>query len=354
MARSNPMTASSKLKRVDVPGTVVLGHDAVDRIGDLVAESDRSEGATVVCDPITRSIAGERVADLVGKADVETGIVEVDEATEASVAAVEEAPGDLLIGVGGGTVIDVTKLASHRTDRPFVSVPTSAAHDGICSPRASIKSDRGSSSEPAHPPTAVVADTAIVVEAPYRMVAAGCADAVSNLTAILDWELAHRVKEEPISTTATTLCRLAAESIVDGREEIGPDSEEGVRTVLKALIASGVGMAVAGSSRPASGAEHLWSHVLDRMLDEPAMHGEQVGVGSIVAMHLHGGDHGEIRDVLADVGAPTTLAELGIDRETAVEAWTSAHTLRDRYTILGDDGIDAETAEAALEATGVV
>lgn len=354
MARSNPMTFPSKLRRVDIPGTVLLGHDAVDRVGEIVDDRAGAETATVVCDPITRGIAGERVADLVDKVGVETGIVEVDEATETSVSRVEDAPGDLLLGVGGGTVIDVTKLASHRTDRPFVSVPTSAAHDGICSPRASIKSDRGSSSKAAHPPVAVVADTAIVVEAPYRMVAAGCADAISNLTAILDWELAHRVKEEPISTSATTLCRLSAETILEGRDAIGPGSEEGVRTALKALIASGVGMAIAGSSRPASGAEHLWSHVLDRMLEEPAMHGEQVGVGSIVSMHLHDGDHAKIRDALADVGAPTTLEQLGIDRETAIEAWTTAHTLRDRYTILGDDGIDAATAEEALEATGVV
>lgn len=353
MARSNPMTGPSRLERVDVPGTVVLGSDAVDRVGEVVADRVDPEQTTVVCDPITREIAGERVADVLDKTGVEAGIVEVDEATETSVATVEEAPGDVLLGVGGGTVIDVTKLASHRTDRPFVSVPTSAAHDGICSPRASIKSDQGSSSKAAHPPIAVVADTAIVVEAPYRMVAAGCADAISNLTAILDWELAHRVRDEPISTSATTLCRLAAETVLDAGDAIGPGKEEGVRTALKALIVSGVGMAIAGSSRPASGAEHLWSHVLDRMLDEPAMHGEQVGVGSIVSMYLHDGDHARIRDALDAVGAPTTLDELGIDRATAIEAWTTAHTLRDRYTILGEDGIDAATAEAALEATGV-
>lgn len=354
MARSNPMTAPSRLQRVDVPGTVVLGPDAVDRVGEVVTDRGAPEGVTVVCDPITRDVAGDRVAERVGKAGVEAGVVEVEAATEEAVATVQETTGDVLVGVGGGTVIDVTKLAAYRTDRPFVSVPTSAAHDGICSPRASIKSDRGSSSKAARPPVAVVADTAVVAEAPYRMVAAGCADAVSNLTAVMDWELAHREIDEPISTSATTLCRLAAETILDEAGTIEPGSREGCRTVLKALIASGVGMAIAGSSRPASGAEHLWSHTLDRTFDEPAMHGEQVGVGSIVAMHLHGGDHARIRDALAEVGAPTTLAELGIDRATAIEAWTTAHTLRDRYTILGEDGIDAETAEAALEATGVV
>src|SRR5699024_2140661 len=109
--------------------------------------------------------------------------------------------------------------------------------------------------------------------------------------------------------------------------------------VVKALVSSGVAMSIAGSSRPASGAEHLFSHQLDRIAPGAALHGHQVGVGSILTEYLHSGEEGRwtnIRDALAGLGAPTTAAELGIDDAAIIEALTSAHEIRDRYTILGN------------------
>jgi glycerol-1-phosphate dehydrogenase [NAD(P)+] len=115
-------------------------------------------------------------------------------------------------------------------------------------------------------------------------------------------------------------------------------------------------MSIAGSSRPASGAEHLFSHQLDRIAPGKAIHGHQVGVGSIMTEYLHSGMKGQwsdIRDALASIDAPTTAAELGIDDETVIEALTTAHTIRDRYTILGD-GITEEAAIEVATTTGVI
>jgi glycerol-1-phosphate dehydrogenase [NAD(P)+] len=125
--------------------------------------------------------------------------------------------------------------------------------------------------------------------------------------------------------------------------------------VVKALVSSGVAMSIADSSRPASGAEHLFSHQLDRLASEPALHGHQVGVGSIVTAYLHDGPEGwrDVRDALASIDAPTTAAGLGIDDGTVVEALTTAHEVRDRYTILGD-GISEPAAREAAERTGVI
>jgi glycerol-1-phosphate dehydrogenase [NAD(P)+] len=124
--------------------------------------------------------------------------------------------------------------------------------------------------------------------------------------------------------------------------------------VTKALIVSGVSMSVAGSSRPASGAEHMVSHALDRLVPGRALHGEQCGVATIVALYLHGAAWEEARDALHHVGAPTTAKQLGIPRDTLVEALLQAHTIRpERLTILGDGGLAREAAEQALKATGV-
>lgn len=354
-----------KVKRVDFPRTVVVGHDALDRVAGVVADLGYAAAdggpatAAVVADAITRKVAGDRVEEALGEAGFSTVALDIEAATDEEVErvraeAVDEAGADVLLGVGGGTVIDVAKLASFRAGRPFLSVPTSAAHDGICSPRASIKDRQGSSSEPAHVPVGVVADTAVIVEAPYRMLAAGCADAISNLTAVMDWELARRVKGEEFSASAATLSRTSAEMVLDHADIFKPGVEEAAWVLVKALIISGVAMSVAGSSRPASGAEHLFSHTLDRIAPEPAMHGEQVGVGSVLSMHLHGRDHRPIRDALDEIGAPTTAEGLGMDRDLVVRALTEAHALRpERYTILGDKGLTRKAAEEAVEATGV-
>jgi len=115
-------------------------------------------------------------------------------------------------------------------------------------------------------------------------------------------------------------------------------------------------MSIAGSSRPASGAEHLFSHQLDRLTPNTALHGHQVGVGSIMTAFLHGGDRGiwrDIRDALRAIDAPTTATELGIDDETVIEALTTCHEIRDRYTILGD-GMNEEAAREVARKTEVI
>ncbi len=187
------------------------------------------------------------------------------------------------------------------------------------------------------------------------MLAAGCGDVISNLTAVLDWKLAHRLKAEEYSSFAATLAVSAADQILENIHAIRPGLEQSAWLVVKSLVVSGVSMAVAGSSRPASGAEHLLSHALDRVAPGAAMHGEQVAVGSIVMMHLHGGDWTRIRNALETLGAPTTAKQLGIPGRKFVQALTTCHSLRpDRYTILGESGLTREAAQEVCKATGVL
>jgi glycerol-1-phosphate dehydrogenase [NAD(P)+] len=148
---------------------------------------------------------------------------------------------------------------------------------------------------------------------------------------------------------------MTAEMLVENADSVKKGLEESAWVVVKALVSSGVAMSIAGSSRPASGAEHLFSHQLDRLVPGKALHGHQVGVGSIITEYLHSGqtEWRSIRDALAGIGAPTTAEELGIDGETVIEALTTAHRIRDRYTILGD-GVSEPAAREAARATGVI
>ena len=130
--------------------------------------------------------------------------------------------------------------------------------------------------------------------------------------------------------------------------------EESVWIAMKPIIISGIAMAVAGSSRPTSGSEHMFSHALDILHPGSAMHGEQCGVGSIMMMFLHGGDWMSIRNALKNIGAPVNAEQLGLKPEDVIDALVEAPNIRkDRFTILGV-GIDRETAEVVAKTTMVI
>jgi glycerol-1-phosphate dehydrogenase [NAD(P)+] len=234
-------------------------------------------------------------------------------------------------------------------------MPTTASHDGIVSPMASIKNPNTSISVTAHSPIAVIADSEILAQSPFRLLAAGCADLISNFTAIKDWELAHRLKNESFSESAAALSIMSAHLITDNISNIKPNLEPSARIVMKSLFSGGMAISIAGSSRPASGSEHLFSHALDKILDKPALHGEQCGIGTIMMMYLHGGDWKAIRDALKAVQAPTTAAEIGVAEEDIIEALMMAHSIRpERYTILGDNGISKDAAYELAHKTEVI
>jgi len=345
---------------IRLPRNVVVGHGVLDRTVEAVTDLHLSGRPLVVTSPTPGKVAGERVVELFDEAGTDPASHYIDSATfgavEDVVAAAEEADAGYLVGVGGGKVIDVTKMVAEDVGVGFASVPTAASHDGIVSGRASIPEGDTRHSVAAEPPLAVVADTEILTDAPWELTTAGCADIISNYTAVRDWQLANRLKNVEYSEYAGALSQMTAEMLVENADSIRPELEESAWIVVKALVSSGVAMSIDGSSRPASGAEHLISHQLDRIAPEPALHGHQVGVGAIITEYLHTGPKGrwkEIRDALASIDAPTTAAELGIPDDVVIEALTTAHEIRDRYTILGD-GVSEPAAREAASVTGVV
>ncbi len=341
---------------MQLPRSIAIGHGMIADTASLCTELKLGRRALIVTGRKTREIAGESVSDILAKDGFATDIAIVTNADQENIDnTITAAEGTaFLVGVGGGTVIDVAKLASTMLDIPFLSVPTAAAHDGIASMRASIARDGDTVSVPAQAPLGIIADTEIIAQAPHRFLAAGCGDIISNYTAILDWQLAHRLRNTPYSEYAATLSRMTAQIVMDRAETIKPELEESARLVIKALVSSGVAMSIAGSSMPASGSEHKFSHALDRIAPEPALHGEQCGVGTILMMYLHGGNWQQIRDALRRVGAPVNARELGIPDQCIIDALVHAHEVRpERYTILGA-GLNAEAAENVARITGVV
>jgi glycerol-1-phosphate dehydrogenase [NAD(P)+] len=345
---------------IKLPRNVVVGHDVLDDVPGVVADVHLRGAPLVVTSPTPDDVAAGRVVAAFEDRGVDPTKVVIEAATLDAVERVLEraasADPALIVAVGGGAVIDVAKIAADELGLGFVSVPTAASHDGIVSGRASVPEGDTRHSVAADPPLAVVGDTGIVADAPWELTTAGCADIISNATAVKDWQLAHRLKGATYSEYAGALSEMTAEMLVDRAGDVHPGLEESAWLVLKALVSSGVAMSIAGSSRPASGAEHLFSHQLDRIAPGKALHGHQVGVGAIMVEYLHTGEKGgwrSVRDALASLDAPTTAAGLGVSDEEIVEALSTAHEIRERYTILGD-GMSRRAAREVAGETGVI
>ncbi|MGB3943656.1 MAG: NAD(P)-dependent glycerol-1-phosphate dehydrogenase [Methanothrix sp.] len=350
-----PLTRS---KWMELPRLVVVGSGVAGEVADVCRDLKLKGGALIVTGPTTCELAGAEVSRRMEDRGFDTSLMitkfsKLEEVERAERLAVDMEAG-FLIAVGGGRSIDVAKLASEKAKLHFVSIPTAASHDGICSAQASITIDGETTSVSAHAPLGIIADTSIISKAPRRLLAAGCGDIISNITAIRDWKLASRLRGEEYSEYASALSEMTAKMIVETAPSLKPGLEESARVVVKALISSGVAMSIAGSSRPASGSEHKFAHAVNRIDPGKALHGELCGLGTIVMMYLHGGDWKMIRSALQEVGAPTCASEIGIDEETVIEALTTAHNIRpERYTILGS-GITREAATSAAKKTKII
>jgi glycerol-1-phosphate dehydrogenase [NAD(P)+] len=343
---------------MELPRHVTIGHDVLENIGEISRKLHFRGPAILVVDKTTKRIAGNRVEELLNVEKYETLQVIIDDADLKNLELVKDEIAKLkakfILGVGGGRPIDIAKLASFQIGKPFISVPTAASHDGIVSSQASIMDNDRRSSYKTHSPFAVIADTKIISESPYRLLAAGAGDILSNFTAVKDWILAKKLRNEYFSSSAATLSELSAKMVLENSDMIKPRLQDSAWLVAKALVSSGVAMSIAGSSRPASGSEHMFSHVLDKIAPKPALHGEQCAVGSIMMMYLHGGNWQGLRDGLVKIKVPVNANQLKMDDELIIKALTVAHTIRqDRYTILSG-GLTNDAAEELAVNTGVI
>jgi len=195
------------------------------------------------------------------------------------------------LAVGSGTITDITRFASHRTRRPFISLPTAPSVDGYTSPSASLVIGRIKQTVMAQPPQAVIADLATLAAAPQPLIAAGYGDMLGKAIALADWQLGHLLWDEPYNAEIAQRVRASLDECVQATLEIGRASAAGVTKLMSSLIDSGFCMLDFGNSRPAAGAEHYMSHYLEMKLlreGRPAvLHGAKVGLCSLWVADLY-------------------------------------------------------------------
>lgn len=195
---------------------------------------------------------------------------------------------DLIIGVGGGKVIDTVKRVSYLTTINHLSIPTIISNDGLISPISVIKNEQGKTeSLPGMMPMGVLIDIDIIQQSPIRFIRAAAGDLLSNISASYDWILAFKNQGESMNDIAFHLAKSAALSLIH-YDNIDLKSKTFLRLVVQGQINSGIAMSLAGTSRPCSGSEHLISHALNFLdLATDELHGTQVATISLFTLFLH-------------------------------------------------------------------
>ncbi len=259
---------------------------------------------------------------------------------------------EMIIGVGGGKVLDVSKVVGKRMNVPVMLVPTALSSDAICSPVASIRVNPTKRiSIEVGLPWAVVIDLDIVARSPRRLLCSGIGDLLSNKTALVDWKLAHQAKKEKINAFARLLSNNAVETFLNIVNQNTNCKTTLLQVTAESLIMSGMAMAIAGTSRPCSGSEHLISHALDNYCGGKALHGEQVAIGSLISEYLQGKRSSEnnMRQYLKRLGLPTHYEELGYTKDKMIMAIQRAPTIRNRYTILNETELTTKHISYVLD-----
>jgi glycerol-1-phosphate dehydrogenase [NAD(P)+] len=238
---------------------------------------------------------------------------------------------DAIIGFGGGKALDVGKYIAFLSRLPYLSVPTSLSNDGFCSPQSSLTIAERRYPLPSAMPFGVILDTAVCLDAPETLWYSGVGDLVSKFTAVTDWKLAFHAQNTPVDDFAALLSDASVYQFVARPER----DLEGTRLLGTALLLNGISMSICGSSRPASGSEHLISHALDSLSKRPRLHGLQVGVATYLISLLQNQNSGRIAALFDATGFWRAIASDPFDRAEWLDAARIAPTMKsDFYTVL--------------------
>jgi glycerol-1-phosphate dehydrogenase [NAD(P)+] len=246
---------------------------------------------------------------------------------------------DAIVAVGGGKVIDYCKYLAFLRQIPMVSVPTSVANDGMASPMASLMALGRRRSFKARIPYGVVIDTDVIARAPRRLSLSGIGDLISKYTAVRDWKLAYHAAGEPVNDFAVLVAMQSANSVANHpRKDL--DDPAFLELVCGSLVMSGVAMEISGSSRPASGSEHLISHAYDALCPTPTLHGLQVGVAAYAVAWLQQSPYlPTMARALEKCGFFDYMRENPLSRPHFIEAIRQALTVKPGYyTVLSRPG----------------
>ncbi|MBR1778478.1 MAG: iron-containing alcohol dehydrogenase family protein [Alphaproteobacteria bacterium] len=327
-------------KRIDVPYLLKIGEGKLAKIGKYLSDKEFENVALFL---------GEGVEALIGDAFfkgldafainvvLKKTATDIDLESIARTAFALPPAVDAIIGIGGGKALDFAKYAAYLLKLPYIAVPTVMSNDGFCSPSSSLTVAGKRKSVKSGVPFGVVIDLDIIRDNPDVFLYSGIGDMVSKITALHDWKNAFRKDGERFNDFAALMAYNSLD-ILFLKHSFNIRAPEFQRSLANSLLISGVAMEIAGSSRPASGSEHLISHALDTVSVRPKAHGIQVGAATYLCALLQRNENiADVASVLTNTGFLDFVGQSPFDRAEFERALKLAPAIKpDYYTILSE------------------
>lgn len=326
----------SALQRTTDTKALVIGVDTLPQTAEMFKSLFPAGRALVVADLNTWRVAGKEVHRILAEAGIaqDEPRIFTDPKLYAEWTFVEELDGVLAatdavpVAVGSGVINDLTKLCSHHNGRRYMVVGTAASMDGYTAYGASVTKDGNKQTFDCPAPLGMVLDPSISAAAPAKMSASGYADLIAKIPAGADWMLADAVGADKMDDFAFGLVQEGLKEALCDPAGVHAGNVAKVEQLAEGLLLSGFAMQATLSSRPASGAEHQFSHLWDmehlRFNGASVSHGFKVGIGTLASTAF--------LEMLLD--APVEQ----LDVEKCVAAWKSwEETERDIRAVFDND-----------------
>lgn len=250
----------------------------------------------------------------------------------------------VVVGIGGGRVLDTSKYAAFISKAIYICMPTTLSNDSLASP-FSVLTTEGMNRKtlPCKIPTAIIVDTEMIMNAPVSQTLSGIGDTLAKYTALYDWKLAAEAGGTHIDDFADAIAGMAFDSVFHCDEK-NIKSKAFIRILSRALVMGGLAMEIAGSSRPCSGSEHLFCHAIEEYYPELKIsHGIGVALGSIASCVFQGRDESRLMDVMKTFGIDCNPMSYGITKDIFWDLWSRAERTRPgRVSILSSTKLNRE------------
>lgn len=237
------------------------------------------------------------------------------------VAVARDCGADVVVGVGGGKILDTAKAVANAADAPVVIVPTIAATDAPCSALSVVYTDEGQFKEYQffkQNPNLVLMDTDVIAASPVRLTVSGMGDALATF-----FEARACMRSDAttcagghVTSAAMALARLCYETLMsDGLKarlalEAGACTESVEKVIEANTLLSGLGFESAGLA----GAHAIHNGLTALPETHAYYHGEKVAFGTLTQLVLENADElYEVLDFCVEVGLPVTFAQLGVE-----------------------------------------
>ncbi len=290
------MDCKCGMNHVEPDMDIYIGNGILKNCASYFKKRNFGKKALLVADNITYGIAGKKVETLMKEAGFDVSLcllereheLEPDESALGEILFALDKDTDFLVSVGSGSITDLTRYVAFNTKRPFVSVGTAASMDGYTSVVAPLLNKGVKVNRPSTHPKVLVCDIDIIKNAPYDMMYSGFGDVLGKYIAKADWIAGRIINGEQYCPMCADLAVEAVEKCIANADGIRNRTDEGIKSLIEALILAGITILIIGNTRPVASAEHNMAHYWEMMKllkkEKAPAHGTSVGVATAYAM----------------------------------------------------------------------